>query len=827
MNAKDAELGDASVASPASRRASSISKEYKEEPQDKPQLSPNNRRSSILNKEISLPKDTDLEKTQVSPTFRRSTLNKEAEIDKATNSPINRRFSTSMQPNGKELEYSDKQINSPTNRRQTQSAIYGKFSASSPTQIRKSPVLSRDVQIQPAENIESLEAGRQAPKQSSPPSSTRKSFSSNLNLEKPNSPVSQSPETSRLSPKSTRKALVFEPADEKPLIEEKPLPTPSDIINDASASSSNVKRVVKTQSEPLMDIESMSSEEEELKSPKLQFPRPFHERSQSISHYSKLYPLPSAKEESSNAEQNEKHELTSVIKQYISEHISQILSSYDIENRVSKIEVSMNDAQKSLADINQFLSNIENSSRWKESIDLGLKSHRASEKSLSSKYDISSRGMSTPAVTPSEHGHPPENIDKITELKRQRDMSLSSKLLNRRFANMHSQMAILRSEMKRQECRLKKNSQKQTDNILKAKERVKAALSKTYHKQNSKLSILQEAMKIKSTELERVIRQCQKKADVSVIEELAKHLGTKEDIKALKSISIPQSIDEQLSKKVSHIFADFTQLDKENENLNIKALKDWICKKVKEEVKMGIKALPATQSELIQTETFSQTEYRPAEKDFAALKDKIAIIEQELKIQTSKIDQSKIINAENTAVLDEDLINHNTARQITKQFDEKLYRLCSELSACRALQNAQLSQPYYRCAQWIWNCSTLKHGSAVPWNIETVNTDTKNIFWEPNCTKLKIQEAGLYEIKFAFFTKCRPSIQLLVNGESVMSAINSPSYVVHHSPGFVLTDQGKLETGAITGLSLVVYLDYLGLFKFTEQIFNFSSLSRR
>ena len=69
---------------------------------------------------------------------------------------------------------------------------------------------------------------------------------------------------------------------------------------------------------------------------------------------------------------------------------------------------------------------------------------------------------------------------------------------------------------------------------------------------------------------------------------------------------------------------------------------------------------------------------------------------------------------------------------------------------------------------------------------------------------LRIADAGLYEITFAFFTKCKPSIQLIVNGESVLSAINSPSYTVHHSSGLIMDGNGKMEEGTVTGISLLV-----------------------
>lgn len=78
------------------------------------------------------------------------------------------------------------------------------------------------------------------------------------------------------------------------------------------------------------------------------------------------------------------------------------------------------------------------------------------------------------------------------------------------------------------------------------------------------------------------------------------------------------------------------------------------------------------------------------------------------------------------------------------------------------------------------------------------------MLWEEDSAVIRIEEGGLYEISFAFFTKTKPSIQIIVNGESVMSAINSPSYVVHHSSGYMLSENGCLEPGTVSGLSLIV-----------------------
>ncbi|KAJ3191201.1 hypothetical protein HK101_007984 [Irineochytrium annulatum] len=142
--------------------------------------------------------------------------------------------------------------------------------------------------------------------------------------------------------------------------------------------------------------------------------------------------------------------------------------------------------------------------------------------------------------------------------------------------------------------------------------------------------------------------------------------------------------------------------------------------------------------------------------------------------------------------------------KLSREFDEKLFLLCSDLSACKAAFQNAASQPFYRCGQWLWRSSTLKQGSAVPWNYETTNTDSENFFWEQDQPFIKVTEPGLYEITFAFFTKCRPSVQLIINGESVISAINAPSFVVHHSSGLISDGNGHIEEGTITGLSLMV-----------------------
>jgi hypothetical protein len=115
------------------------------------------------------------------------------------------------------------------------------------------------------------------------------------------------------------------------------------------------------------------------------------------------------------------------------------------------------------------------------------------------------------------------------------------------------------------------------------------------------------------------------------------------------------------------------------------------------------------------------------------------------------------------------------------------------------------------CAQlsmgrWLWTSRKLKSGHGVPWNLQVANTDPENFRWEPDRVNISIVAAGLYEMTFGFFAKHKPTLQVHVNGEPVMSAVNSASYVVHHSSGR-LTETGKSHpAGNVTGLTCIDFL---------------------
>ena len=107
--------------------------------------------------------------------------------------------------------------------------------------------------------------------------------------------------------------------------------------------------------------------------------------------------------------------------------------------------------------------------------------------------------------------------------------------------------------------------------------------------------------------------------------------------------------------------------------------------------------------------------------------------------------------------------------------------------------------------RWVWKSGQVKNGYAVPWDVQLVNTAPDNFLWEKEKTNIVIASAGLYEINLGFYADKKPTVQLLVNGEPVLSAVNSASYVVHHSSGR-LKNVGKHSSGNITGLTLIDFI---------------------
>ena len=108
-------------------------------------------------------------------------------------------------------------------------------------------------------------------------------------------------------------------------------------------------------------------------------------------------------------------------------------------------------------------------------------------------------------------------------------------------------------------------------------------------------------------------------------------------------------------------------------------------------------------------------------------------------------------------------------------------------------------------ARWIWKSGRTKAHGLVPWNVQSVNTDPENFRWERDKTFVRAGAPGLYEVTFGFFARRKSAVRLLVDGEPVLAAVNSASYVTHHSSGR-LTSATRHPAGNVTGLTLIDFL---------------------
>ena len=108
--------------------------------------------------------------------------------------------------------------------------------------------------------------------------------------------------------------------------------------------------------------------------------------------------------------------------------------------------------------------------------------------------------------------------------------------------------------------------------------------------------------------------------------------------------------------------------------------------------------------------------------------------------------------------------------------------------------------------RWLWKSGKVKNNLSVPWEVQIINTSPDNFIWEKDKSIINIKEGGLYEINLGFYADKKPMVQIMINGEVVLSAINSNSFVIHQSPGGRMKGTGKTSFGNVTGLTMIDFI---------------------
>ena len=174
------------------------------------------------------------------------------------------------------------------------------------------------------------------------------------------------------------------------------------------------------------------------------------------------------------------------------------------------------------------------------------------------------------------------------------------------------------------------------------------------------------------------------------------------------------------------------------------------------------------------------------------------------KDMNSKADLKNIINILKSKL---DIENFNDEIKILKKEVGGMTPLADFSSAMdnQAIINDTLCNEN-NIGRWMWKSGKIKNNLAIPWEVQIINTSNDNFLWEKDKTFINIKEGGLYEIKMGFFADKKPMVQILINGEVIISAINSNSYVIHQCPGGRMKETGKTSFGNVTGLTMVDFV---------------------
>lgn len=287
-------------------------------------------------------------------------------------------------------------------------------------------------------------------------------------------------------------------------------------------------------------------------------------------------------------------------------------------------------------------------------------------------------------------------------------------------------------------------------------------------------------------------------------------------------------------------------IDKMRENLEtntqdlseaLKALKeDFVSKykKIENEIcenlntKVSINDLPKlVENKLDASQAVKQLGVKNTQEDLAAVKKEIERIRIELSRKSSATDLESHIRSTELALEDvaKDMLikcnikdvcalldmkaniddTNKALSEVHKELDSKLNtdNFSSHLSDYNSIIEVLCSE---NClGRWLWKSGEVKNGNLVPWEIQSVNTAPDNFLWEKDKISIVTVAPGLYEIILGFYSRKKPSIQILINGEPIMSAVNSSSYVVHHSSG-KLKPVSAHPNGNIAGLTLIDFI---------------------
>lgn len=216
--------------------------------------------------------------------------------------------------------------------------------------------------------------------------------------------------------------------------------------------------------------------------------------------------------------------------------------------------------------------------------------------------------------------------------------------------------------------------------------------------------------------------------------------------------------------------------------------------------KANIDEFYAVTSELniIKEEIHKKSNFEELESQFRPLKYSLDSLEKEMLLKANIKDVCTLLD------MKANISDTNRAlSEIHKELDTKV-----NFEDYSSHSNSQQSIIEALCAEnctgrWIWKTGELRGGNLIPWETQITNSAPDNFLWEKDKSSIVTVAPGLYEIYFGFYSRKKPAVQILVNGEPIIIATKPLSQVCQSSKS---GKTGSHPAGNIIGLTLVEYI---------------------
>ena len=308
-------------------------------------------------------------------------------------------------------------------------------------------------------------------------------------------------------------------------------------------------------------------------------------------------------------------------------------------------------------------------------------------------------------------------------------------------------------------------------------------------------------------DMESLINVINKKIDTETLNDCLAKLENELNSK-LDSLEYQENQDKiitDINKKIKELYDDITkELSEKIAKDEIKILIEDKINKISEENEISVKNLEKLKKYLedIEAELNKKLNINAFNKIIKQFNTNFDNIKNDIKI---KADSKDIIEALKTKVNTEQINKiYNDINDINNELKEKT----NNIDFTSAIDNQAIINDTLcnenNIGRWVWRSGKIKSSYSVPWESQSINTSPDNFIWEKDKTYIIINEEGLYELNFGFFSEKKPNIQVLVNGVIIINSQNNSFSANNNALTYRKNSEYNYEN--ITGLSVIEFI---------------------